>query len=269
MPIERRCGFVDRDGEPVYYEAAGDGFPLVLCHGAGGNHVSWFRQVAEFAARYQVIMWDHRGFGRSSCGAGVGDPAVARDDLLAVLDAVGVERAHVVAQSMGGWTALALTLAEPHRVATLTLADTVAGITSPVIEQNWSDYIGQMRARGPSSALGDSPAVGRRFVRDDPAGAVLYQAISSMNADLSPELLGGLLGTKWTPEQLATVACPTLFVVGADDDIFPPAVIADAASRLPGSAVEVIADAGHSPYFETPEAWNRVVGAFLAAHAER
>ena len=265
MPIERRSGAAERDGEPIYYEVAGSGFPLVLCHGAGGNHVSWFQQVVAFAGRYEVITWDHRGFGRST-REGIGDATISSSDLEAVLGAVGVERAHVVAQSMGGWAALGFTLEHPTRVQTLTLCDTVAGITTPIVEQNWQDYVSRLRAHPPSGALGESPAIGRRFTDENPVGAALYQAIGSLNADLSPELLAGLLGTKWPGDALAAVSCPTLFVVGDDDRIFPPDVIRDCATTINGAHVEVIPGAGHSPYFETPDAWNTVVGSFLAAN---
>jgi len=266
VPVERGFGTVGRADDLVYYEVAGAGFPLVLCHGAGGNHAIWFRQVVAFSGHYQVVTWDHRGFGRTTAASGLGDAKVSAADLEAVLDEVGIERAHVVAQSMGGWGALGFTVANPGRVVSLTLCDTTAGITTPVVEQNWTDYLTRLRARPPSNALGESPAIGRRFVRDDPEGAALYQAIGTLNADLAPEILGGLLATKWSAEELARVSCPTLFVVGEDDSIFPPDVIRDCATKIKGAQVEVIAGAGHSPYFETPDAWNDVVGKFLAAN---
>jgi 3-oxoadipate enol-lactonase len=265
VPVERRSGIAGRAEEPIYYEVAGSGLPVVLCHGAGGNHAIWFRQVVAFSERYQVVTWDHRGFGRSTA-TDAGDAKAAAADLEAVLDEIGIDRAHVVAQSMGGWGALGFTIANPGRVVSLTLCDTIAGITTPVVEQNWTDYLTRLRARPPSNALGESPAIGRRFVRDDPEGAALYQAIGSLNADLSPEILSGLLGTNWSAEELEGVSCPTLFVVGEDDSIFPPDVIRDCATTIIGAQVEVIAGAGHSPYFERPDAWNDVVGKFLAAN---
>jgi 3-oxoadipate enol-lactonase len=263
VSVERRTGFVESTGGPVYFEVVGAGPPLVLTHGAGGNHASWFQQVATFSDRYQVITWDHRGFGRSGRDDGVGDIAVSVADLTAVLDAAGVARAHVVGQSMGGWTALGFALRESTRVATLTLCDTVAGISTPAVQQNWTDYVARVRARPVSNALGDLPAIGRRFVRDDPTGAALYQAIGSLNAELTPATLGTLLTTTWPPDAVASMACPTLFIVGDDDEIFPPAIIRDVAATIAGSRVVEIAGAGHSPYFETPAAWNEAVAAFL------
>jgi 3-oxoadipate enol-lactonase len=263
VSAERQTGFAESTGGSVYFEVVGTGPPLVLTHGAGGNHASWFQQVASFCDRYQVITWDHRGFGRSGRDEGVGDIAVSVADLNAVLDAVGVSRAHVVGQSMGGWTVLGFALREPARVATLTLADTVAGISTPAVQQNWTDYVARLRARPASNALGDLPAIGRRFARDDPAGAALYQAIGSLNAELTPAKLGTLLTTTWPPDAVASIACPTLFIVGDDDDIFPPAIIRNVAATIAGAQLVEIAGAGHSPYFETPAAWNEAVAAFL------
>jgi 3-oxoadipate enol-lactonase len=266
VTIEHEVGTVERDGVPIYYEVTGSGPALVLCHGAGGNHAIWFQQVSAFADRYQVITWDHRGYGRSGGATGVGEPAVSSCDLEAVLDAVGASRAHIAAQSMGGWAALGFALAHPERVVTLTLADTIAGISTPVATQNWSDYGTRLREHPRVEGLGSSFAVGRGFPERDQAGAALYQAIGSLNPELDPALLSGMLTTTRSRDELATLACPTLFVVGDDDEIFPPAVIHDVATLIPGARVEEIAGAGHSAYFEKPDAWIELVGSFLAEH---
>jgi 3-oxoadipate enol-lactonase len=266
VTVEHRVGTVERDGVPIYYEVSGSGPSLVLCHGAGGNHSSWYRQVVAYADRYQVVTWDHRGYGRSGGATGVGEPAVSSSDLEAVLDTVGTARAHIAAQSMGGWAALGFALAHPERVGTLTLADTIAGISTPAADKNWTDYGTRLREHPRADGLGSSFAVARDFAERDPAGASLYQAIGSLNPELDPTSLGGLLRTTHARDELATLRCPTLFVVGDDDEIFPASVIRDVASHVPGSRVEVIAGAGHSPYFETPEAWIDVVGSFLAEH---
>lgn len=266
MAIEHEVGTVDRDGVSIYFEVTGSGPALVLCHGAGGNHAIWYQQVTAFAGQYQVITWDHRGYGRSGGTTGVGDAAVSTSDLVAVLDAVGAPRAHLVAQSMGGWGALGFALAHPDRVATLTLADTIAGISTPASDQNWADYGARLRERPRVKGLGSSFAVSRDFVDRDPLGAALYQALGSLNPELEPTALAGLMSTKRTREDLAALSCPTLFVVGDDDEIFPPALIHEMAALIAGARVEEIAGAGHSPYFETPDAWIAVVGEFLSEH---
>src|SRR5450631_2158043 len=90
----RRVGFVRHDGESLYYEVVGEGrIPLVLSHGAGGNHAIWFQQVASFATDRTVVTWDHRGYGRSSDRADRSGPDVAAGDLLAICDHLGIVRA--------------------------------------------------------------------------------------------------------------------------------------------------------------------------------
>jgi len=186
--IERRCVEAAVPGASIYLEitgpADGGATPVVLCHGAGGNHAIWFRQVAAMAHERTVVTWDHRGFGRTHADDGIGEPAVSRDDVGAVLDAVEIERAHLVAQSMGGWTALGFTIAHPERVVSLTLADTVAGIGTDAVARNWGEYLERRKQAGDREGYGDSFALGQRFLRDDPIGAALYQAIGSLNPDL-------------------------------------------------------------------------------------
>jgi pimeloyl-ACP methyl ester carboxylesterase len=105
--IERSEGyFRTPDGEDIWFETAGSGPPLVLAHGLGGNGIVWFQQVPYFAGHYRVIIWDQRGFGRSSNHTGRAGPRTSIADQLALLDHLGVETAHLVGQSLGGWVVL-------------------------------------------------------------------------------------------------------------------------------------------------------------------
>ena len=119
-------------GEEIYEVAGSDRSPaLVLCHGGAGNHAVWFRQVLFFAPHFRVITWDQRGLGNSTNRAGKATPESALVDLVALLDALGIARAQVVGQSMGGWPAMALTLRRPARVSSLVLTSSLGGIPVP------------------------------------------------------------------------------------------------------------------------------------------
>lgn len=253
---------MERDGEEIYYEVAGhDGAPwLVLGHGAGGNHAVWFHQVAWFASAFRVVVWDQRGFGRSTNRGGGASPVVAAEDLGALMDHLGIDRAHLVGQSMGGWAAMGLTLARPEAVDSLVLADTLGGI--PV--QEWVERRSMPRRAEP--VLGDHAALGPRFRAEHPDLALLYQQLGGWGVPNSERAgaLSGLTTTTFGPEQTAGISCPVLFIVGEDDEIFPPEWIRRVAASVPDAVVEVISGAGHSPYFETPDRWNAVVTTHLA-----
>lgn len=258
-------GFVDSDGERIYYESVGDGEPLVLSHGLGGNHAIWYQQTPILGRNYRVITWDQRGFGRSTNEAGAASPAKAVEDLRAVLDALKVERAHLVGQSMGGWAVLGFALKYPERVASLVMADTIGGIYTDEVAAHFDTYIREAMAAPPVEEwpITRHPALGDRLGQVDPAKAFLYREIGNV-AGPAPANMGLLLRqTSYPLEEVGALDLPVLFVVGENDAIFPPPIIRSAASQVPGAKVLELRGAGHSPYFETPEAWNDAVRAFL------
>src|SRR3990172_12371291 len=119
------------NGTELYYEENGKGFPVVLAHGAGGNHLSWWQQVPEFSRHHRVITFDHRGWGLTLDAGDLG-PAAFIDDLRGLLDHLEIEEALLVGQSMGGLTCLGAALAQPRRVRGLVMANTFAGMRREV-----------------------------------------------------------------------------------------------------------------------------------------
>jgi 3-oxoadipate enol-lactonase len=260
--IERTEGHLRvSDGEDIWFETAGDGAPLVLSHGLGGNAAVWYQQIPYFAQRYRVITWDQRGFGRSTNMTSRPGPVSAASDLLALLDHLDVERAALVGQSMGGWATLGAALRAPERVAAVVLACTTAGI--PPAEMPAMDP-GLVRASVGAMPLGVHPAVGERLLELDPARAYLYQALGSFGRRPSdPEFARLLHETTFDPDDLAAFDRPVLMVCGEFDGLMTPERVRDAATRFPNASVVEMAGRGHSPYFEDPDLWNAVVGDFL------
>lgn len=258
--IARRTGFLDHDGDSIYYEVVGDGgVPLVLSHGAGGNHAVWFQQVAAFAQDRMVVTWDHRGYGRSTDRAGRSGPALAMTDLLALVDHLGIERADLVGQSMGGWTVVGAAMARPTLPRRIVLADTLGGFTSRTIEA-------ALAMRPPidlTDALGLHPALDPAYSARQPAMAHLYQSLGRMGTADPMVMLPRLLEVTHPPEEAAVIAAPVLCLVGDRDPLFPPASVRALADLLPDARVTEITGSGHSPYFEDPDAWNAVVRHFL------
>jgi reactive intermediate/imine deaminase len=263
-PLPRRTGFVEHDGESIYYEVVGEGgVPLVLSHGAGGNHAVWYQQVAPFAADRTVITWDHRGYGRSSDRADRSGPEAATGDLLALLDELGISRADLVGQSMGGWTTVGAVLARPGLARSVVLADTLGGFLSPAI-------VAGLAHRPPpvsdvAAVLGVHPALGAAFSAREPAQAHLYQSLGRMGSANPAVILPRLLAVTHDESEAARLTMPVLCLVGDQDPLFPPRSVRALADLLPDARVVEISACGHSPYFEDPTAWNAAVGQFFGS----
>lgn len=260
-------GFIENDDSHVYFETWGEGpETVVLAHGMGGHHAVWYQQVPELTGRYRVVTWDQRGFGRSSRGSGPIGPEPAARDLSQILDHLDIDRAHVVGQSMGGWAALRFAIDQPQRTGSLVLADTTAGIFDENIRHTLAEYGASIAAGPPPDQwpLGYHPAVGEQLRSDDLEQSFLYGQLGSLTNPPSPLEVIELLMEADNTEGAAGLTVPTLFVVGENDPIFPPSLIEQAASVIPDSQVAVIADTGHSPYFERPDVWNDTVMTFLA-----
>jgi 3-oxoadipate enol-lactonase len=264
--LERTVGMVRTAGEHVYYEVVGAGTAVVLCHGLGGNHASWWQQVGVLGAEYRVVTWDQRGFGNSTRRSGRFGPEVAVDDLEALLDHLGIERAHVVGQSMGGWVAMGLAQRAPGRLLSLTLTDTIAGAWTPEVEDITTKSAAGLVARLRPTVLGRHAALGDRFADARPDLATLYQLISSMG-DKPPdaEVFVMLAEMRFSAEQMASLPMPVHIVVGEDDALCPPDALRLIAGAIPRARFTLLAGAGHSPYFEDAPAWNLAVLDFLRA----
>ncbi len=264
--------FLANDGEQIYYETAGNpsGPVMVFAHGLGGNHISWYQQVAYFAPFCRVITWDQRGFGRTTNVTGKAGPQKAAADLAALVRHLDVGPVHVIGQSMGGWGSLGCTLQHPELVRSLVMADTIGGIHTERIAREYGEYSARVAAIPLDAVkpLDEHPALASDLGSRDRARAFLYNQISSISLAAPVESIRRQLPvTFWPAEQLSRMKVPTLFIVGERDGIFSPDMIREAAAKVPGSVVKQIPVAGHSPYFETPDAWNQLVHEFVKAHS--
>jgi pimeloyl-ACP methyl ester carboxylesterase len=260
--------YAKADHAEIYYEVSGDGPPVILAHGAGGNTLVWFHQVVRFAPEYTIINFDHRGWGRSKCDAGFRKARYFADDMRAVLDAVGIDRTAVVCQSMGGWTGMQFALAHPERVSCLVLSGTPAGISTPKIEEIRSARA-QERAREQSAMQNAAWNHAHWALAADafdhyPERAFLYGQLSALNAPVGDT---GTAELRVTPDRMRSFTIPTLLLGGENDRICPPSVLDELEQIIPGAERHTIPVSGHSPYFETPDAFNDLVAPFLAKHA--
>src|SRR5579863_492139 len=117
----------------LYYEVHGSGPAVVLAHGAGGTHMSWWQQVPVLSQKYKCITIDHRTLGYSRDVKGGPGRRAFVPDLTGLLDHLGIQKTALVGQSMGGTTVLGFASAHPDRVSALIMSDTTGGYTSPEI----------------------------------------------------------------------------------------------------------------------------------------
>lgn len=246
----------------IYYEVHGDGPPLVLAHGAGGNTDIWWQQVPHFASRYRVITFDHRCFGRSVCPPDGFRAEFFGEDLIAILDAEEIERTALVCQSMGGWTGLRMALDHPDRLSCLVLCGTPGGIMTDQILAAAARTVKSAAESGIKGNAALSPA----FQAEEPELCFLYDQISGHNSGFSPRLLGQLASVRIDAKDLASHKTSTLVLSGEEDAIFPTEAIREVAGLIPGAELRTIPGSGHSPYYEVPGVFNAIVDEFLAKH---
>lgn len=267
----RIVGRLNRPFGNLYYEATGSGPALVFAHGLGGNHLSWWQQVAYFAPRYTCVTFAHRGFAPSDPVPGGVDPADYAGDLAALVDYLGFSEVRLIAQSMGGWTMLEYALAHPERVKALVLSATSGTLdrrgSDPSGGRDYDAWLKDAEAKLADGARkGIHPAVGAPAAERSPALHLLYRSIDEMAGTLDKEKLrDGLRRTATrTLGEFKTFRVPTLLVAGGADIVFPPFLASAIAATLPCGEVELMAGAGHSPYFEQAAKFNMLVDAFLA-----
>jgi pimeloyl-ACP methyl ester carboxylesterase len=269
--------WVPVDGRSVNAIDVGDGPPVVLVHGLGGNWQNWLTVIPELVERgHRAIAFDLPGFGHSEMPAQ--DIAIPRYGLVvdAVLDALAVEGpAAVVGSSMGGLIAAELAISRPARVERLVLVSAAA---------LWNE---QMRARplvvaskvsrfyAPLLVSGWEVIARLPRLRHEALRAGGIRNPSRITAPLAYELLSGVgkpgfidalqaLYDYRIRDRLPEIACPTLIVWGADDPVVPLRHAFEFEQLIPNARVVVFPRAGHAPMLELPQRFNPVLLDFLA-----
>jgi 3-oxoadipate enol-lactonase len=240
------------------YERSGSGPPLLLIMGMSGTALHWGEPFLEPLRRdFDVIAYDHRGVGDSSRLQGSVTIVEMAEDAAGLLDALGLDSAHVVGISMGGMIAQELALAEPGRVRTLTLGCTYCGgagssLTEPEV---LSPLVDAMLSGDRERALraGFEVNISAEMAKDDGL-YTRYQAIASRRAVAGPVVMAQLqaCAAHDTSARLAGLTMPTLIVHGTDDQLLPVRNGRLIASRICDSRLEILDGAGHLFFWEQP-----------------
>jgi len=262
---------VQANGIDLYYEETGNGEPLLLISGLSGNTLGWEPIRPALAERFCAISFDNRGAGRSSAPPGPYSTRQMADDAAALLDRIGVARAHVVGLSLGGMIAQELALAYPERVDRLVLLATYPRLR-PGVHDPWLNAWLQAGERGMDPASFEicmmpwmiSPAF---MARHDLVETALVESLS----DPYPASAVGISGqveacrAHDALERLPRIAAPTLVLVGAEDILSPVSYAQELTERIPGARLQVLERCGHVPFLEEPKAVAEALLAFLAA----
>lgn len=259
------------NGIELYFEESGSGPPLLLITGLSGNTLGWSALEPALAQHFRVITFDNRGAGRSSAPEG---PYATRDmagDAAALLDQLGIDRAHVLGLSMGGMIAQELALAYPERVARLVLLSTVAR-SRPAIIEPWLN----LWARAAAGELdGDELTLAMLPWMFTPALLSDHDQLEAVLAEWAqdpyPAPAAGLRGqvaacrTHDTLGRLAQITAPAFVLVGAEDILTPVSYSQELAEAIPGARLHVLERGGHLAFAEYPDDVVEAVLGFLTA----
>ncbi|HMJ58189.1 MAG TPA: alpha/beta fold hydrolase [Gemmatimonadales bacterium] len=258
---------VAADGAELAVEVRGEGAPVVFIHGFPFDRTMWRHQLAGFS-RWKRIALDLRGAGASSAPAEGYSVARYADDVVQVLDALGIDRAVVCGLSLGGYILFDLLRRHAGRIRAAVLCNTKATADSPEAR----------RGRDEMAALAEREGVGAVAERLLPQ--LLAPATVAAQPDVVthlrdmigrtplPGLVGALRALRDRPDStpmLDSIRVPVLAVAGAEDKIAPVDVMRAMAAAIPGAQFAVIPAAGHLAPLEQPLATSRVVADFLDA----
>ena len=267
---------VTDDGVALYAESTGAGQPLLFIHEFAGDHRSWEPQVRFFCPGYRCVTYAARGYPPSAVPE---DPAAysqqrAVVDAVAVLDGLGIDRAHVAGLSMGGFTALHLALRHPERVLSAVVAGAGYGAqperaaafraeclaTAAAFEAEGAPQVAQRYAIGPARV---------QFQRKNPRGWAEFAAALAGHSSLGAALtMRGVQAARPSlyrlRDELAQVRTPVLLVVGDEDEgCLETALMLK--RTISSSGLAILPRTGHTANLEEPEVFNGLVDRFLAA----
>lgn len=254
----------------LYYETAGEGFPVVLCHGYTGSHYDWALQIPMLAQRYRVVAMDHRGHGLSEAPSSRSDYSIPSfsQDVRALLEHLDIEKCCLVGHSMGGFIALQFIVDYPHLVNALILVDTSPGIGEM---PEYAELMGTIHKIARTDGLGaafeygalHNPMTLQYLEKYPDRREVAKQRMLNTSLDGYVYAWEAIVQWQGVTERLGEIAVPTMIFAGEEDSFLlePSKMMAEV---IPAAQLRIIPGVGHSPQEDAPHTLNRELIAFLA-----
>ena len=261
QPLRVTVGEVD-----LAVEVRGDGVPVLFVHGFPFDRTMWRHQLAALT-RWKRIAPDLRGAGASTPAAAQDGYSIARyaDDLVAILDALGVREAVVCGLSLGGYVVFELVRRHADRVKAVLLVDTKPDADAPDAKRERDKLAALVEREGPD------PLVSRllpTLLGQHTQPEVAEQVREMARRWSVPGLVGALRALRDRPDSTATlrqIRVPALVLVGSEDQIAPPAGAQEMAARIPNAQFQVVPAAGHLAPLEQPLVTTRLIADFLSS----
>lgn len=264
-PVAVREGLADTPGARLcYWDTGGSGEVVVLSHPMSqGSRIWGHQQPALAKAGYRVVGYARRGFDRSERGTAE-NPGTAIGDFCHLLDALAIDTAHVIGAAAGGGVAMRLAAAHPERVNSLVLAGSIVAPAEP----EWLEIYARLDIKAVRPHVSTAfIELGPSYRASNPEGTARFAALAAEAHHNNPVEQPSGLELTWSAMEATRV--PVLLLAGEADLYAPPPLQRLLARHLPRHEIATIREAGHAPYWETPDAFNRLVLDFLRRHRLR
>jgi 3-oxoadipate enol-lactonase len=262
--------FTENQGVKIYWDELGSGDPILLIMGLSYPSDMWHRSRPLLATKYRTIAFDNRGIGRSDVPPGPYPIAVMASDAAAVLDAAGVQTAHVFGVSMGGMIAQEFALHYPQRVRSLVLGCTASG--GPHAVQSEPEALQALTRRGMTPEEATEAII--PFIYDPGTPRDLIDEDMKIRLQWYPTPEGylaqlqGIFG--WEAySRIAQITAPTLVITGESDRLIPAANSKLIAARIPGSKLVLLPHASHVFATDQPGATHYAILDFLSTQSNQ
>ncbi len=246
-----------------HVDTGGNGVPVVFLHAATGSVRSWEYQMDAFTkAGFRLVAFDRRGWGRTVIDPSGPQPGTAADDLIALMDKLGIDRFHLVGTAAGGFVALDCALAFPDRLRSVVVANSIGGVQ----DEDYLELGKRLRPPAFSALPPDFRELGPAYRAANPDGTNRWLELESLSRPAGPPSPAQPQKNRLTFRAVESLKVPTLLLTGGADLYAPPPVLRLFAARITSAEMVVVPEAGHSTYWEQPDIFNQAVLAFIRKH---